>query len=145
MPHGASSGPAFWISRFPIAIGPRLCVGWCGAQARWVLLQLRVLSFGLPQNRDVGVCVLPESEEVLIGCKGFAGVTLHCGSSADLQMCERSDGFTSNNLSLGQDFLELRYGFASLMRRQISFPAYVGRKHDNEVGVGTQLVGDSGL
>jgi hypothetical protein len=34
---------------------------------------------------------------------------------------------------------------ASLMRRQISFPDYVDRKRDNEVGGGTQLVGAGGL
>jgi hypothetical protein len=38
-------------------------------------LQLRVLGFGLLQDGDVGVCVFPEGEEILIGglCLGSVG------------------------------------------------------------------------
>jgi hypothetical protein len=35
------------------------------------LLQLREFLFGLPENKDVGIGVFPEGEEVLIGGAGF--------------------------------------------------------------------------
>ena len=42
------------------------------AGAAEISLQLRVLRFGLLQDGDVGVGVLPESQEVLIRCLGFS-------------------------------------------------------------------------
>ena len=40
------------------------------------LLQLGVLSLGLLQDRDVGIGVLPDGEEVLVGTPGFGGIAL---------------------------------------------------------------------
>jgi len=41
------------------------------------LLKLRVLSFGGDEDGDVGIGVLPQREEILIGRLGFGGVALH--------------------------------------------------------------------
>jgi hypothetical protein len=46
------------------------------------LLQLRVLRLSLLQNGDVGVGVLPESEEVLISSLGLRGISRQSEGSA---------------------------------------------------------------
>jgi hypothetical protein len=55
-----NSGPQRWSVSFP--------------QVSKTLLQLRVLRFGFLQDRDVGVGVFPEGEEVLVLRTGFGGV-----------------------------------------------------------------------
>jgi len=52
------------------------------------LLQLPVLSLRLLQNRNVGIGVFPEGEEVLIGGFGFGGVALHGIRSTQLEMSQ---------------------------------------------------------
>ena len=53
-----------------------------------MLLQLRVLRFGLLQNGDVGVCVFPQREKILICGTGFGGVALQSVCAPELQMGE---------------------------------------------------------
>lgn len=59
--------------------GARLMQFASGAAA---LLQSCILGFGLFQNRDIGVGVLPECEEFFIGGEGAdaGGVALRCGA-----------------------------------------------------------------
>jgi hypothetical protein len=85
------------------------------------LLQLRVLSFSLLQDGDVGVGVFPEREEILVRRLGLGRVALHNIGSADLEMGEYSDGLVDYNSAMVEDFLELGGGFAALMRGQIGF------------------------
>jgi hypothetical protein len=47
-------------------------------------VQFRVLGFGLFQDRDVGVGILPKRKEFLIGGAGFSGVALQGVSATDL-------------------------------------------------------------
>src|ERR1035441_9322004 len=64
------------------------------------LLQLRVLRFGFLQDRDVGVGVFPEGEEILVGSErpSAGGVGIRSLRSSRLQgvgtshaqMCQRS-------------------------------------------------------
>ena len=53
-----------------------------------LLLQRRVLGLGSDQDRNVGVGVLPELEEILIGGPGSVGVALYCVSAAELKACQ---------------------------------------------------------
>lgn len=75
---------AFWVSGFQHFLNWRYCQGiFCpkggsepaldGSSLQGYLLEFRVFRFRLLQDRDVGVGVLPEREEVLIGglCLGF--------------------------------------------------------------------------
>src|SRR6266849_6969619 len=80
------------------------------------LLQLRVFRLGFFQDRDLGVGVFPEREEILICRLGFGGVALHGIGSTDLEMRECSNGFVEHNTAMVEDFLELGGGFAALMR-----------------------------
>jgi hypothetical protein len=56
-------------------------------------LQLRVLRLSLLQDRDVGVGVFPEGEEILVGGAGFGGVAGHRVGSAELKMGQCPDRF----------------------------------------------------
>ena len=52
------------------------------------LFQLRVLDLGLLQDGDVGVGVLPECEEVLIGRAGLGSVSLQHIGAGEAEMGE---------------------------------------------------------
>jgi hypothetical protein len=52
--------------------------------AVFLLLQLRVLHFGLLQDGDVGVSVFPHGEEVLVGFATTWGVTIHHKGASEL-------------------------------------------------------------
>ena len=54
------------------------------------LLQLGVLGFGFFQNRDVGVGVLPESEEILVGGTGGRDVSFENAGAGEAEMSEGS-------------------------------------------------------
>ena len=41
------------------------------------LFQLRVFRLRSDENRNIGVGVFPESEEILVSCAGFGSFTLH--------------------------------------------------------------------
>ena len=47
------------------------------------LLQLRILGFGLFQDWNVGIGVLPEGEEVLVSRTSFGGVALQRIGASD--------------------------------------------------------------
>jgi hypothetical protein len=53
-------------------------------------IQLCILSLGLLQNGDVGVSVLPEREEIIIGGAGFGSVALQSVGPRKAQMRERA-------------------------------------------------------
>jgi len=55
------------------------------------LLQLRVLGLCLHQDRDVGVGVLPQREEVLIGGAGFGGVARCREGAGEAKTSEGTD------------------------------------------------------
>ena len=89
------------------------------------LMQLRVFHFRLFQDRNVGVCVLPKVEEVLVGGFGFNGVAGERVRTAQLQMGQRTDGFVTNDSSVTKNFLELSCGFGAAMSGEVRHPSYV--------------------
>ncbi len=79
------------------------------------LLQLRVLRFGLLEDRDVGIGVFPEGEEVLVGGAGLGCVALQSVSAGEAEMGKSADGIQPNAATVG-DFLELACGLAAFTR-----------------------------
>src|SRR5215831_2667011 len=49
-------------------------------------LQLAVLAPGFDHNRQVGICVLPQAEKILVGFAGRRRVVLQDGSSREAQV-----------------------------------------------------------
>ena len=72
--------------------------------------QLRVLSFRSDENRNVGVGVFPEREEILIGCLGFRGVALHGVGAGEAEMRECSGRTIPQQPAMVENFLELGSG-----------------------------------
>jgi len=54
------------------------------ARRQWLLLQLRILSFGLHEDRDVGISVFPQGEKVLIGLARGDLIARHRQGAAQL-------------------------------------------------------------
>jgi hypothetical protein len=53
---------------------------------RGILLELSVFRFGLLENREFGVGVFPEVEEIFIGASRFTNFPLHRIGSSQLKM-----------------------------------------------------------
>src|SRR5208283_2441504 len=81
------------------------------------LVQLRVFSLRLFEDRNVRVGVFPKREEILIGHLGFGGIALHRVGASEAEMRERPNGRIQSNSAMVEDFLELGSSFAALMRR----------------------------
>src|SRR5215831_9808189 len=88
-------------------------------------MQLCVLRLGLLEDGDVGVGVLPQCEEMLIGRFCLGAVALHGVGATELQMRECSDGVVEHISAMVENFLELRGGFAASVYGQIGLPAYI--------------------
>src|ERR1035438_9707452 len=84
-----------------------------------LLLQLRVLCLGLLQDRNVGVGVFPEGEEVLIGGFCFGDVALHGIGSTQLEMSQYADRIPDHYPGVIQNFLEFLGSLSALTRSQI--------------------------
>jgi hypothetical protein len=72
-----------------------------------MLLQLRVLGFGLLQDGDIGVGVFPEGKEILVARSGLDDFSLHGMSASEAEMRQCADGFVGHNSPPINDALEL--------------------------------------
>jgi hypothetical protein len=70
--------------------------------------QLRVLRFTSNEDRNVGVSILPQRQEILIGRFGLGGVALQCvGVSTNLEMGECTDRFLEDDATMVEDSLQI--------------------------------------
>src|SRR5215471_7595201 len=88
-------------------------------------LQLGVLRFGLLQDGDVRVGVLPQREEIVIGGFCFGNVTLHGVGTCEAEMGESAQRKIQNNAAMVENLLKLFRGLRSLVRRQIGLSSHV--------------------
>ena len=65
-------------------------------------MQLRILRFGLLQDGDVRVGILPQREEVLIRSAVFGGVTLQCVGGFTLTADNKVIRDASGDSSMGK-------------------------------------------
>jgi hypothetical protein len=71
------------------------------------LLQLRVLRLGFLQDRNIGVGVFPEREEIFVGGERLGGITLQSVGAGEADVGQRVDGFVGYNSAMAEDFLQL--------------------------------------
>jgi hypothetical protein len=79
------------------------------------LLELGVFGFGLLEDGDVGVGILPEGEEVPIGGAGFRSVASQFKGTAQAETRQSTYRVIHDDAAMVSDFLEFRGGFAALM------------------------------
>jgi len=83
------------------------------------LSQSSVLGFRLREDRDVGIGVYPEREQVLIGSRRFLLVAGHSERSSELQARVRVQWICEHDTSMVEDPLELRSGICRAMCRKV--------------------------
>src|SRR5580700_1552 len=98
-------------------------------------LQLRVFRLGLFQDRDVGVGVFPESEEIFVGGEGANAGGIGIGTLRSFrlqgvctrhsQMRQSSGPAVPDDAAVVDDLLKLRGGSAALSGRQIGIATYI--------------------
>src|SRR6267143_792300 len=98
--------------RGPISIHRDVCLLFCRCAQ---LPQFSVFGFGRAEDGNVGVGVLPQCKEILIGSSRSDGVALYGVSSAKLKACYGSQRATYGDAAVVQEFLELRRCFLALM------------------------------
>src|ERR1017187_844373 len=129
---------------FPACSRPAICGAgnrwWCGrlprdgrrrkesiATSGGDYLQPGVFRFSLDEDRDVGVGVFPEAEEILVGGLCLGLIARHSERSAQLQVRQRADGIADYNAAVIENFLEFRGGFGALVCGQIGLAAQIDR------------------
>src|SRR6516164_3582011 len=90
------------------------------------LPQLSVLGFGLDQDWDVGVCVFPEREEILIRGAGFHSVSWHGVGSAELDTRECAGKAIPDQPRMIEDLLKGGCRRARLACLKIGFTSIIG-------------------
>ena len=91
------------------------------------LLQLDVFCLRLPENRNVGVRVVPEREEILVASSCLGGISRQRECSAELQARQRADGIADHNPAVIENLLEFCRRFDSPMCGQMRFATHIDR------------------
>ena len=102
------------------------------AAAERKLLQLGVFRLRLREDRDVGVGVFPEREEILVGSLRLDRISRQRERSAQLQVRQCADGIAGNDPAMIENFLEFRSGFGALVCSQIGQAAHIDGIEDSE-------------
>src|ERR1700684_372399 len=92
-------------------------------------LQFGIFSFSLLKNRNIGVGIFPEREEILIGRAGAAGVACFCSRSRQAEMRQRAGPTVPYNPAMIEQLLEFSGRGGSLLRLQIRFTAQINLIH----------------
>lgn len=90
-------------------------------------MQLRVFRLGLPEDRNAGVGVFPEREEILIGDLRLSFLSRQDKRSAELQVRKGAYGIGYNDSGVIEKLLKLRGGFGALVQGNIRRAMHVNR------------------
>ena len=74
-------------------------------------MQRGVFDSGLHEDRDVGVCISPQPEEILVGGAGPFLVFRQYVSSPELQACEGARWIAGDDSAMRENFFEFNRGF----------------------------------
>ena len=91
-------------------------------------MQFRVLRLGLLQDRDVGVGVFPERDEVLICQLCFGGIAGESVGTGEAEMCKGLIQRDWVNSAMIQDFLELGCCPRTVTRLKVCLASHIGWK-----------------
>lgn len=91
------------------------------------LLQLPVLSAGGDENGDIGIGILPESEESIVGCSGLCCLARKRERAGKSKLGQRANRLVYHHAWPIQDFLKLRGRLSSAVSEKQSLPANINR------------------
>jgi hypothetical protein len=91
-------------------------------------LQLRVLRLGFFQDRDVGVGVFPQSEEVLVRSASLRSVALESVGACQTEMRQCAQREVPDDTWMVKELLELRGCGAAVVYHQVGLTAHVDRR-----------------
>src|SRR5215469_2674952 len=78
-------------------------------------LQFGVLGLGLLQDGDVGVGILPQGEEIIVGGTGFRSIALQRIGAGEPEMGERAQRAIHDSRAVINEFAEFGAGFVPLV------------------------------
>ncbi len=90
-------------------------------------LQPGVFRLGLLEDRDAGVGVFPEREEILVGSLCLVLISRQSERSAELQVRQCADGIADHDPPVSENFLEFPGGFDALVCGQIGLATHIDR------------------
>jgi hypothetical protein len=93
-------------------------------------LQFRVFGLGGDEDRDVGIGVLPESEEILISLARFGGIHLQSVGAGKAEAGEGSKRRIGNDGAVVDELLKFRGGIPALVESEKSLAANIERVRD---------------
>ena len=91
------------------------------------LLQLGVFSFRFFEDGNIGVGVLPEGEEVLIGAAAFRRITGHRVRARQTEMGQRAGKKIPHDAAVVEHFLKLGSRLAAFVLLQVGLAAKISR------------------
>lgn len=92
------------------------------------------------EDGEVGVGVLPEGEEGVVGGAGFGGVTGEGVGACETEMGQGADGFVGDHAAPIEDFLKFGGGLRALMSAEKSLASNIDGV---EVGPEGGVAGDA--
>src|SRR5438132_10507214 len=82
---------------------------------------------GLLEDRDVGIGVFPEGEEILVGSLRFGLISRESERPAELQVRQWAYGIRAHDTTMIENLLELGRRFRISVRRNQSLAAHIRR------------------
>src|SRR5713226_9889022 len=104
-----------------------------------MLLQFSEFSAGRPEDRNVGVGIFPEAQEILIGSTGGAGIPTQSLSAGLTEPAEGPGPTIDNHSPTVLNFLKLRKRLHPLLHCQIGLPAQIRRNHAGIAQISDEL------
>src|SRR5579863_6723608 len=93
------------------------------------LLQLRILRLGFLQDGNIGVGVVPEGEEILVGRAGGGDVSLEDASACQAEMGEGRCRRVSRHCSVIEEVLEFPRSLGAVPGLQIGYASDINGAH----------------
>src|SRR5262249_37397041 len=98
-------------------------------------LQLRVFCAGLFEDLDVGVGIVPNGQESLIGTPALDPVACNNVRSAQLHVRQSAYGIGEHDAAVIKDFLKFRRGFLTTSCCKVGLTAHVNGIEPSEPGI----------
>src|SRR5271168_408539 len=92
------------------------------------LFNLSVFRFSLLENGHVGVRIFPQRHKILISSPRLPRIALQRISPPQAQMRQRTQGKIPDQITMVNNFLELRRGLGPFPHLQVSLPSNINRK-----------------